>query len=82
MPEKYKFIIEHTPFLVGVAGSMKLNYTRIVETLIIVVLTAFGSSYLTVEKLSYEIDYLDMRMTNVEETVNHLHPRGYPKIPD
>lgn len=80
MPEKYKNIIEHIPFLIGAVGHVKVNYTRLIEALIIAIMTAFGTSYMTVERLTIKYEALNDRVNSVEKTVDHLHPRGYPKF--
>lgn len=86
MPEKYKTLLEHLPFFIGAAGSVKMNYTRIVEAILIIILTTIGSSYFTtnrvMDKLTLEHSYLSDRVTVIERTVDGLHPRGYPKIPE
>ena len=81
MTDKYK-IIEHLPFFLGAVGSVKPNYTRLAEALIIAVVTAFATSYMTVEKLTWEYKALSTRVTVIEGTVDHLHPRGYPRVPE
>ena len=67
-----KAAIGHIPFLIGVTGMQKMNYTRIVEALIIAALTAGGTGYITLKLLEQKSDVIEQRVDKIETKIDQL----------
>jgi hypothetical protein len=54
------------PFLLAIDGKVKMNYTRIVEALVIALLSAIATTYLATNELKIKFAYLEGQNTRVE----------------
>ena len=59
-------ILSGIPFLLATETGIKPNYTRIVEALVIVAITAFFTAQLTVSKIEVKLAYLEGQNTRME----------------
>ncbi|MBT9168602.1 MAG: hypothetical protein DDT19_01949 [Syntrophomonadaceae bacterium] len=73
-----EYIIQHLPFVLSAADGrgnkgIKLNIGRIIEMLVIGLVTA----YFTTQLLSVRVDYLEKRIERIEESVQRIENRLY-----
>lgn len=84
MSEHWRSILEHIPFLAAAvrpdSGDGKINYTRVVEALLIAGMTALATSYQTAEKVSTRLDEriaaLTVRMDRAEREIAENRERA------
>lgn len=70
--EKLFEMLGGIPFLMTINNELKINKARIFEALIIAVLTAGITSYVTLEKMQIKYDTLVTRVERVEKVVDRV----------
>jgi hypothetical protein len=66
MPHRLYEFLGGIPFLLIVEGKVKMNYTRIVEALVIALLSAIATTYLATNELKIKFAYLEGQNNRVE----------------
>lgn len=85
MPEKdlINQVIQYTPFLtMTTGGKPTLNFSRVIEALIIGAVVGLVASYMTVQRLEVKMDAMVDRIDTVEERTEKIYGDIYrPQIP-